>query len=74
MKIIGINGSPHEKGNTYTALAAAGRIFQMKNIEFEIFNIGLKAIRGCVVCGACAKKKMKNVSMKMMVLMNVFKK
>ena len=47
MKIIGINGSPHEKGNTYTALAAAGRIFKMKNINFEIFNIGIKEIRGC---------------------------
>lgn len=57
MKIIGINGSPREKGNTFTALSAAGRIFKMKNIEFEIFNIGLNEIRGCAACGACVRNK-----------------
>lgn len=57
MKVIGINGSPHAEGNTYTALAAAGRIFKMKNIDFEIFNIGLKPIRGCAVCDACGYNK-----------------
>ncbi|MGL4606724.1 MAG: flavodoxin family protein [Eubacteriaceae bacterium] len=57
MKVLGINGSPHGEGNTFTALTIAGEIFAQEGIEYEIFNVGMKAVQGCTGCGACSKKK-----------------
>ena len=57
MKVLGINGSPHGEGNTYTALSIAGEIFAQESIDFEIFNVGMKAVQGCTGCNACGKNK-----------------
>jgi len=57
MKVIGINGSPHGEGNSFTALSIAGEIFKQNRIEFEIFNVGMKAVQGCTGCNACGKNK-----------------
>lgn len=57
MKVLGINGSPHAEGNTFTALSIAGEIFAQESIEFEVFNVGMKAVQGCTGCGACGKNK-----------------
>ena len=46
MKVLLINGSPREHGNTYTALHEMVKIFEGENIETEIVHIGEKAIRG----------------------------
>ncbi len=54
MKVLMINGSPHIKGNTYTALAEMEKIFAMEGIETEMIQVGNKMIRGCVACGSCA--------------------
>ena len=59
MKVIAINGSPKTNGNTHTALALVGEQLQKEGIEFEIIQVGNKLIRGCMACGACAKKKKK---------------
>lgn len=56
MKVLMLNGSPHVKGNTYMALHEMEKVFEMQGIETEIVNVGNQAIRGCVACGACAKK------------------
>lgn len=56
MKVLMLNGSPHAKGNTYMALHEMEKVFEMQGIETEIVNVGNQAIRGCVACGACAKK------------------
>lgn len=56
MKVLMINGSPREKGNTYTALHEMEKIFAEENIETEILHIGNKDIRGCIACGSCAGK------------------
>lgn len=56
MKVLMLNGSPHTKGNTYAALHEMEKIFEQQGIETEIINVGNQAIRGCVACGACAKK------------------
>ena len=55
MKVLMINGSPRAKGNTAIALAEMEKIFLKEGIEVEILQIGGKAVRGCVACGACAK-------------------
>ena len=55
MKVILVNGSPHEKGCTYTALNEAAKTLNEHGIETELFWIGNKPICGCIGCGACAK-------------------
>ncbi len=56
MKVLLINGSPKEKGCTYTALTEVARSLNARGIETEIFHIGAEPIRGCIGCGSCAKK------------------
>ncbi|MDD3219927.1 MAG: flavodoxin family protein [Lachnospiraceae bacterium] len=53
MKVLLINGSPHEKGCTYTALHEVEMALQKNGVETEIYHIGIKPVRGCIACGAC---------------------
>ena len=53
MKVILVNGSPHEKGCTYTALCEAAKTLDENGIETEIFHIGTEPVAGCIACGAC---------------------
>lgn len=55
MHVLMINGSPHEKGCTYTALSEVAGQLEEQGIETNIFHIGNKAIRGCIGCGGCAE-------------------
>ncbi|MEG1880046.1 MAG: flavodoxin family protein [Oscillospiraceae bacterium] len=55
MKVLLINGSPNEKGCTYTALTCVANELQNCGLETEIFHVGTEPIRGCMGCGACAK-------------------
>ncbi|KHD36749.1 NADPH-dependent FMN reductase [Clostridium acetobutylicum] len=55
MKVLLINGSPHAKGCTYTALSEVAKALEEENIETEIFQIGTKPVRGCIGCGTCSK-------------------
>lgn len=55
MKVLLINGSPHAKGCTYTALCQVAEALNKEGIETEIFQVGTKPISGCLGCGACAK-------------------
>ncbi len=55
MKVILVNGSPREKGCTYTALCEAQKALNANGIDTEIFWIGCGAIAGCTGCGGCAK-------------------
>lgn len=56
MKVLMINGSPHQKGNTYLALKEMEKIFSEEGIESEIVQVGNMPVRGCVACGSCAEK------------------
>ena len=56
MKVLMLNGSPHAEGNTYAALHEMEKIFAEQGVGTEIIQVGREAIRGCVACGACAKK------------------
>ncbi len=53
MRVLMINGSPHAKGCTYTALSEVAGQLEKEGIETSIFHIGAKAIRGCIACGVC---------------------
>ena len=55
MKVLLLNGSPHNNGCTYTALCEVEKVLKEKGVETEIFQIGTDAIAGCIACGACLK-------------------
>ncbi len=55
MKVLLVNGSPNEKGCTYTALKETAQALENKGIETEIFWLGKAAIGGCWGCAACRK-------------------
>lgn len=55
MKVLLINGSPRENGNTYIALKEMERVFNAEGMETELVHVGNKDIRGCTACGACYK-------------------
>lgn len=57
MKVIAINGSPKEEGNTYCALKTIADELEKYNIETEIIHVGNKNIRGCLACGGCYKNQ-----------------
>ena len=55
MKVLLINGSPNEKGCTYTALNEVAQTLNQENIETTIFHIGTEPIAPCRDCRACTK-------------------
>lgn len=57
MKVILVNGSPHEKSTTYAALSEVAGALNKNGIETEIFWLGTKAISGCLGCAACKTTK-----------------
>ena len=54
MKVLLINGSPRQKGNTAIALEEVAKQLDREGIESEIVWIGNKPIRGCAACDQCA--------------------
>lgn len=56
MKVLLINGSPRQKGNTSVALAEIAKTLEKDGIDSEIVWIGNKPIRGCIACGQCKRK------------------
>ena len=56
MKVLLINGSPREQGNTYTALSEVAKTLQEEGVETEIISIGKKAVQGCIACGWCGRE------------------
>lgn len=63
MKVLLINGSPNEKGCTYTGLKEMEKVFSQNGVETEIVYLGKKAVAGCIGCGHC--KKLEDVLMMM---------
>ncbi|MBQ4234714.1 MAG: flavodoxin family protein [Firmicutes bacterium] len=55
MKVLMINGSPHAKGSTWTALHEMEKIFEAEGVECEIVQVGNLDVRGCTACGFCAR-------------------
>ena len=55
MKVMLLNGSPHEAGCTYTALMEVAKALEERGVETELFQLGKSPVAGCTACGACAK-------------------
>lgn len=53
MKVLLINGSPHEKGCTNRALEEVAFSLGKNGVNSEIFWIGKGDIHGCTACGHC---------------------
>lgn len=56
MKVLMLNGSPKENGNTYNALLEIGKQLEKEGIDYEIFQIGGKPVRDCIGCGQCSEQ------------------
>lgn len=55
MKVLLINGSPHEHGCTRAALDEVARTLSDCGVETELINIGTGAVAGCIACGGCTR-------------------
>lgn len=54
-KVLLLNGSPHERGTTYTALRAVADALEAEGIEAEIVHAGAEGHVGCSACGGCRR-------------------
>lgn len=55
MKILMINGSPHPRGCTYTALHEMERVLRAAGAEVQILTVGAEQIGGCVAAAAAVR-------------------
>lgn len=55
MKVLMINGSPRQNGNSSIALEEMREIFESAGVETEIVRVGSRDVRGCIACGRCEK-------------------
>jgi len=55
MKVLLVNGSPHKKGCTYTALTEVAKTLNEEDIDTDIFWIRTKPLAGCIACLKCAE-------------------
>lgn len=55
MKVLLVNGSPHEHGCTDKALQYVAEALRESGVEAEIFWIGKDPVGGCTACYACRK-------------------
>lgn len=55
MKVLLINGSPRERGNTYLSLSVVAETLEAEGIATEIISIGKGAVQGCIACGMCGR-------------------
>nr|WP_297171758.1 flavodoxin family protein [uncultured Agathobaculum sp.] len=56
MKVLLVNGSPHKKGCTYTALCEVGDALNTEGVDADVIWIGNKPLSGCIACKACMQK------------------
>ena len=53
MKVLLLNGSPHEKGCTYTALREVEGELERAGVETELCWLGVQPVAGCLACRRC---------------------
>uniref|UniRef100_UPI0026301FF8 flavodoxin family protein n=1 Tax=uncultured Desulfovibrio sp. TaxID=167968 RepID=UPI0026301FF8 len=54
MNVLLLNGSPHPKGCTYTALRTVADQLEKNGLDTYILQMGSKAVHGCIACRKCA--------------------
>ena len=57
MKVLAINGSPHHKGVTFTALKLVADELEKAGIATEYLHIGGNGIKGCTDCLTCRRNR-----------------
>ena len=50
MKVLLLNGSANQKGNTFTALSEIAGQLEKNGIEAEIMQLGNKPVRAVAIC------------------------
>ena len=55
MKVLMLNGSAKENGNTMVALNEIGAELNRQGVEYEIVQIGGGPLRDCIGCGGCGR-------------------
>ena len=55
MQVLLVNGSPHPKGCTWTALSEVAAELERNGIGTRIFQLGTQPVAGCIACGACRR-------------------
>lgn len=54
-KLLLVNGSSRQEGNTSVALAEVAAALEGRGIETETMWLGNKAVNDCIACGKCAE-------------------
>ena len=55
MKVLILNGSPKNNGNTMIAINEMVKVFASEGVETNVIQLGNRDIRGCISCGTCFK-------------------
>ena len=55
MQVLLVNGSPHPKGCTWTALSEVAAELERQGIGSRIFQLGTQPVAGCIACGSCRR-------------------
>ena len=58
MKVLLVNGSPRQNGNTARALREVAGALANEGVESELAWVGVQPVRGCIACGQCMAKKL----------------
>ena len=53
MKVLILNGSPREKGNTSILVNEMVKVFEAQDVETEVVRVGSLDVSGCLACGYC---------------------
>ena len=54
-RVLLINGSPRENGNTKLALQEVAKTLNEEGVETIIVDLGKRAMQGCIACGWCGR-------------------
>jgi multimeric flavodoxin WrbA len=57
VKVLAVNGSPRENGNTAAALKTVLGVCGTAGFETELFQAGGRVAQGCKACGFCGENK-----------------
>lgn len=57
MKVVGVNGSPRNKGNTGILINHVFEELEKEGIETEFVQLGGRKIRGCLSCYKCFENR-----------------
>lgn len=53
MHVVLLNGSPHEKGCTFTALSEVRKTLEEEGVSTDMVWVGNQPVAGCTACGFC---------------------